>query len=466
MGRGRLRSGAPRPYIYGKSVDDFNRDGLRLKVEQVGDAKLCVKFWRMNLPNIRNWGLLFFAVMTARVAGLKAGVSGLLLILASLGSESIQASAINDSHKTKSNPALVSKKTKKRKPASDTVSQTQKQPSKPQKRGQLVLAPIPTTSPAVGAGLVLVAGYVFKLKEDDAKSSPSVVGVAGAFTSNGSRGGGFAARLYFDENRYQTTVAFGKGRINYDFFGIGRLPNRPPISVPIHQEGRFFFGEFMRNVGKRIFVGPRYQHRRLSAQIDGEAPPGGFVIPDIDVQSTTAALGFHIQRDLRDSTFYPTKGSLMDATGDFFDQSIGSRRQYQHYKVAFNDYRSLNEKTILASRAMVCSANQNVPFYDLCLYGVGNDLRGYTGGEFQNRRMFATQAEIRRLLKGRFGMVAFAGIGGIAHRWNEFRSDQLLPAAGAGLRFTLDKKNHINYRIDWAVGRSGHTLVIGVGEAF
>ncbi|MGH9880820.1 MAG: hypothetical protein ACRD6N_05240 [Pyrinomonadaceae bacterium] len=41
-----------------------------------------------------------------------------------------------------------------------------------------------------------------------------------------------------------------------------------------------------------------------------------------------------------------------------------------------------------------------------------------------------------------------------------------MPAAGAGLRFTLDKKNHINYRIDWAVGREGHTLSIGIGEVF
>jgi hypothetical protein len=42
----------------------------------------------------------------------------------------------------------------------------------------------------------------------------------------------------------------------------------------------------------------------------------------------------------------------------------------------------------------------------------------------------------------------------------------LLPAAGAGLRFTLDKKNRVNYRVDWAIGREGSTLVIGVGEAF
>ena len=393
--------------------------------------------------------------MRARNQGFATGIVLLLLV-----TQSIHATSRNDPDKSKSSRTDSDKQDKQK------ASPPQSQPAKPKKRGQVVLAPIPVTSPAIGAGLVLVAGYVFRFNQKDTKSSPSVVGLAGAFTSNGSRGGGGAARLYFDENRYQTTIAFGKGRINYDFFGIGRLPNRPAVSVPIHQEGRFFFGEFMRNVGKKIFIGPRYQHRRLSARIDGEATEGGFEIPDIDVQSTTAALGLHIQRDSRDSTFYPTKGSLFDATGDFFDQSLGSRRQYQHYKVTFNNYRTLNEKTILAARAMICSANQNVPFYDLCLYGTGNDLRGYTGGEFQNRRMFATQAEIRRLLKGRFGMVAFGGIGGIARRWNEFRLDQLLPAAGVGVRFTLEKQNHINYRVDWGVGRAGHTLIIGVGEAF
>ena len=338
--------------------------------------------------------------------------------------------------------------------------------SKPRKRGQFVIAPIPVSSPAVGSGLVLVAGYVFQLKESDTVSPPSTIGLAGAFTSNGSRGGGAAARLYFDQSRYQTTLAFGKGRINYDFFGIGRLPNEPEISVPIHQEGRFFFGEFLRNVGKNIFIGPRYQHRRLTARIDGLAPPGGFVIPDLDLESTTVALGVHVQRDLRDSTFYATKGSLFDFKADFFDESLGSRRQYQTYKVSFNQYRPLNEKSVLAWRGVICSANQSVPFYDLCLFGTSNDIRGYTGGEFQNRRMFAGQAEYRRHLKGRFGVVGFGGVGSVARRWNEFRSDQLLPAAGAGLRFTLEKKNHINYRVDWAIGRAGHTLTIGIGEAF
>jgi hypothetical protein len=338
-------------------------------------------------------------------------------------------------------------------------------PKKP-KRGSLVIAPIPISSPAVGSGLVLAVGYVFKLNQEDKLSPPSTIGLVGAFTNSGTRGGGLGGRLYFSENKYQTTFVIAKGRVDFDFYGIGRIPGKEAIKVPIRGGGTVFFGEFMRNVWKDIFVGPRYQHRKIYTRLDGPQTPGGFEIPPIDLQATTVALGFHIQRDKRDSTFYPTKGSLFDATGDFFDESLGSKRQYQNYKVEYNGYREVAKKQLLAYRGMICSANQNVPFYDLCLFGTNSDLRGYTGGQFQNRRMFATQAEYRRELKGRFGVVAFGGIGGIANRWNAFRSDELLPAAGAGLRFTLDKKNHINYRIDVAVGREGRTLSIGVGEAF
>src|SRR6266850_976978 len=337
---------------------------------------------------------------------------------------------------------------------------------KKSKRGELILAPIPISSPAVGSGLILAVAYVFKLNQEDKLSPPSTVGLVGAFTNSGSRAGGFGGRLYFNENKYQTTFVLVNGRVNFDFFGIGRIPGKQPISVPLKMGGTIFFGEFLRNVWKDIFIGPRYQRRDLYARLDGLQTPGGFEIPAIDIQSTTSALGFHVQRDKRDSTFYPTKGSLFNATADFFDESLGSKRQYQNYKVAYNVYRQVGEKQVLAYRGMICSANQNVPFYDLCLFGVNSDLRGYTGGEFQNRRMFATQAEYRRELKGRFGMVAFGGVGGVARRWNAFRSDELLPAAGAGLRFVLDKKNHINYRVDFAVGREGHTLSIGISEAF
>jgi outer membrane protein assembly factor BamA len=307
---------------------------------------------------------------------------------------------------------------------------------------------------------------VFKLNEQDKTSPPSWLGGGGVFTNNGTRGLVLGARLYFQENKYQTTMAIAKGSANLDFFGIGRIPGRAPISVPLSMDGTIFFGEMMRRTARDIFIGPRFQYRKLGARIDGLAPPGGFEVPEIDIRSNSVALGFHVQRDLRDSTFYATKGNLFDFTADFFDQAWGSRREYQVYKIAYNGFREVASRQVLAYRAMACSANGSVPFYDLCLFGFNSDLRGYTTGEFQNRRMFAGQAEYRVELKKRLGFAAFGGVGGVARRWGDFRSDELLPAAGAGLRFKLDKKNHINYRIDVAFGREGRTLSIGIGEAF
>ena len=351
-------------------------------------------------------------------------------------------------------------------PASATQKDQETDTKKTEKRGSLVIAPIPISSPAFGSGLLLITGYVFKLNENDKTSPPSWLGGAGAFTNNGTRALILGGRLYFQENKYQTTMAVGKGRANLDFFGIGRIPGRVPISVPLSMDGTIFFGEIMRKTRRDIFIGPRFQYRKVGARIDGLAPPGGFEVPEIDIRSNSVALGFHVQRDLRDSTFYATKGNLFDFTADFFDQAWGSRREYQVYKIAYNGFHEVASRQVLAYRAMACAANGSVPFYDLCLFGFNNDLRGYTTGEFQNRRMFAGQAEYRLELKKRLGVAAFGGVGGVARRWGDFRSDELLPAAGAGLRFKLDKKNHINYRIDVAFGREGRTLSIGIGEAF
>ena len=128
------------------------------------------------------------------------------------------------------------------------------------------------------------------------------------------------------------------------------------------ETGGFVFGEFMRNFGKNIFIGPRYQYRRLNARRDEDAPPGGFVIPDLELRSTTAAIGFHVQRDLRNSTYYPTKGSLFDFKADFFAKPLGSNRNYQTYSVAYNGYHSVGRQQVLAYRAMACSVSDRTPF--------------------------------------------------------------------------------------------------------
>jgi outer membrane protein assembly factor BamA len=313
--------------------------------------------------------------------------------------------------------------------------------------------------------VILGGGYIFKLKMADKTSPPSSVGLATAFTNNGTRGLALGASLNFAENKYRTTVAFGKGRAVYRYYGIGQTPGAEDRSVMLRQNGTVFFGEFLRNTWKDVFIGARYQYRKLSTTIEDIQLPGGIEIPPIDLETTSASLGFKVMRDLRDNSFYPTKGSLWTVTGDFFSEALGSRRNYRVFKASYNGYKTIGQGQVLAYRGMACSVSDETPFFDLCYFG-GSDLRGYSTGQFQNRRMFATQVEYRRELPWRFGLVGFGGVGGVARRLNEFRFDELLPAVGAGLRFKLEKTNHINYRIDLGYGRAGYTLSLSVTEAF
>ena len=356
-------------------------------------------------------------------------------------------------------------------PSPDPNQTTATKPKKV-KRGEFVIAPIPISSPAIGSGFVLALGYIFQVDKNDTTSPPSVVGGLGMRTNNGSRAGIIGGSLHFKKDQYRIAAVAGRFDVNVDFFGVGHFAGDRGVEVPLNFSGKGFLVQgFYRVHPDQVYVGARFQVRDLSARLnrDGRNLPQDIVdaIPGDLLNARTVAIGPRFLWDTRDNSFYPTKGHQFELGANFFGKGIGSRFTYQTYSAAFNKYFSLDEKQVIAYRVMGCSANgARVPIYDLCLYGSSNDLRGYATGQYQDRRMFATQAEYRRKLRWRFGMAAFAGVGGIARELNQFRSDELLPSAGAGIRFRLTKTNPVNFRIDYGVGRGSHTLSISVGEAF
>ena len=341
------------------------------------------------------------------------------------------------------------------------------QGQKPKRSGEFVAAPIPIFSPTIKSGLVFVGGYIFPFSKKDKVSPPSMIGGVGFATSNDSWAAGLGGRIYFKENRYRATVGGGSGAVYFNLYGVGPGAGDKGQSVPVVTRGKFFFAEFLRNVGWNVFVGPRYQMAQLKA---------GLVVstsrPDIDdllknlLNARHSALGFRVLRETRDNTFYPKHGGQLDMIGDFFAQSLGSKFTYQSYSFSINRYGSFARNQVIAYRFTACGVNGRAPFYALCKFGVSNDLRGYEGGRYLDRRMFATQIEYRLVLPKRFGLVGFGGIGEVAPSVGRFNYDNLLPSGGGGLRFRISKSNHINFRIDYGIGKNGHTWSMGVGEAF
>ena len=355
------------------------------------------------------------------------------------------------------------------------------------RKGEWVIAPIPVNSPALGAGLQWAVGYVFPLSGQDKISPPSIAGIAGLFTSNGSRAIGMAGKLYFGEDKYRVTLAGGNASINADLYGVGKLAGDRGLFLRLTAKGTGMFVESLFQVRKGVYLGGRFQYRNLRLSIDRKNanPPADIEInppPEIaDIvdairedlfRQQTVAIAPRFQFDSRNNTFYPTRGVFVDAGIDLFTKALRSKFTYQYYKAAFNKYTSLSEHQVLAFRAMGCAAaGSRVPVYDLCLFGFQNDVRGYAAGRYQDRRMFATQVEYRLAIPktgflGRFGAVAFGGVGGVGRKFTDISVSEMLPGGGGGIRFRLTKKNPINFRIDYGIGKAGGTLIIGVGEAF
>jgi surface antigen Omp85-like protein len=358
---------------------------------------------------------------------------------------------------------------------------TAKKKEKKERRGEIVAAPLPISSPAIGSGIIPVAAYIFPFSKNDKVSPPSVVGFAGLITNNGSRLWALGGQLFLNKDTWQVTTEMGHGNLNYNFYGTGNAAGNAGRKLALIQTGTLFMGEVLRRVGWKIFVGPRFWvgNSTIAPNLeksDTDHPN----LSQLDLATNVRAVGLRALRDTRPNRFYPTQGTLTDLSINFFsvnsglenssnpepEQLRGQSYSFQSYRFIFNDYNSLGKRQVLATNLYVCGIGGEAPFYGQCIFGTSNELRGYTAGRYIDRRMLAGQVEYRLSLPMRLGLVGFAGVGEVGPSFGKFDYDNLLPSIGTGLRFLLEKKYHVNLRVDIAEGKDGHTWSMGVGEAF
>jgi len=333
-------------------------------------------------------------------------------------------------------------------------------------KSEFVAAPIPFFSPSIGFGLGLGVGYIYNPACAGTNAPPWVTGVGGFYSDNGSWGAGAAHKMNWNEDRWRLLAALGYADLKYDFFGIGSGAGAAGQSVPLRQTVAGGVIELLRGVGNHWYVGGRYLLGHVQTSIetsDLNVPPALAGLP-LRLNTQLSAFGLRLQRDTRDSTFYPTHGALFDVEANFFDAALGSDFTFQTYAVAYNHYFELATNHVLAVRGCGRATSGDAPFFALASFGSGADLRGYTPGRYRDKLMFALQAEYRWRFTERFGLVAFGGVGSVAPEIGQF--DKLLPSVGTGLRYVLAKKNNVSLRFDAAWGRDEHTFYVGIGEAF
>jgi len=178
------------------------------------------------------------------------------------------------------------------------------------------------------------------------------------------------------------------------------------------------------------------------------------------------SIGLKVERDTTPNRFYPEEGSLLQFGSDFFSRNLGGTFSFQRYRFIFNYYQGLSKKQVLAYNVFLCSTGGDAPFFGECVFGMQDELRGYTAGRYIDRKMIATQAEYRLALPWRLGVAVFGGLGEVGPKFSQFDLDNILLSGGVGPRFMLSSKYHLNLRADFAWGKNEHTFSMGVGESF
>ncbi|MCA0905706.1 BamA/TamA family outer membrane protein [Ruegeria marisrubri] len=324
------------------------------------------------------------------------------------------------------------------------------------RNGSFIAVPIPTSDPTLGAGLTVVAGYLFTL---DAGSKPSGVGLATLRTDNGSEAFGLAANFSFDNNRWQIESLFAQANINYDLF-------TPIGEVPVRQDGRIMRAELTYGFTQDLAVGFAVRYLDTSISPDGlgvQIPPPFDRFLNMDIISPALVAKY----DRRDDTIYPTRGFHLKAQASHSYTLEGITGDYSKAFLNYTHYFSPSLNGVVAARASTCAASDETPFFDQCSLGATDAFRGFPVTQFLNLRSASLQVEYRHRFTKRLGAVAFAGAGQTGDSFSTLSSDGTQFAAGLGIRYRVSKKFPLDLSVDWARNDdSQDQLYIYVGQRF
>lgn len=338
-------------------------------------------------------------------------------------------------------------------------------PPPPDAKPDVLIVPIPMVSPSLGTGVTLGGGVFYN---PNGSKEPWTTGGAVMATSNGSWAIGAGHKMFLAQDKLKLTAFAGYGDVNLRFYGIGPNAGDRNSSVDINDTGFVAFVDPQVRVANHFYVGLRALYLDLEVSLRSD-PPDDLPpeeIPVFDFDSRLVQLGPVAVYDSRDNSLYPHQGIYAQASWLMGVPGLGSDFSNDRVTLYANFYERLAERTVFAARLSTCAVSKGSPFYDICLYGASSDLRGYETGRYRDRASWAGQMELRHRLKGRFGVAAFAGVGGIAPSFGELGDSKILPAVGAGLRWQASRETPINLRIDVAVGKESNAFYVSVGEAF
>ncbi len=331
--------------------------------------------------------------------------------------------------------------------------------------------PLIITEPAIGYG----GGVNLMFLHDslgsaiERHSPPSITGVAGAVTENGTLAGAAYHLGFWRHDTIRTTTAAGATDINMDFY----LRNR---GVDINLKAWFVYQELMLRLGSsNFFLGANYIYGDIHTERNRRRWP---VIDDFyTLRYRMGAFGAFVQYDTRDTMFTPSRGVFAKATVRRFDNCFGGNQDFWRYGGKLFYYIPAGSRVKLGFRVEGEGVSgDRVPFFSNPFIM----LRGIPSMRYQGQNMLLGEVEARWEFMSRWELVFFLGAGkvfgdeyrfdteqGVVTERENFLDAELHPAGGAGFRYELARRYGLWAGMDFATSDAqDFAFYITVGSAW
>ena len=348
--------------------------------------------------------------------------------------------------------------------------------TKKKKKGPSFIAiPIFITEPAVGYGLGAAIAHFHKTKDgaDSGASShapaltadtaaavgkqqkvpPTISGVGGGYTENGTWGVGFAHTGSWKKDKIRYTGAVGYAHVISTFYF-----NDQPAEFKL-DTGLFFQDIKFRMGSSDIFVGGKLVYLTPDLLFDedsGELPVGSD-----DTKINDFGLALQAEYDGRDNKMTPNRGRYIELVAWKHLEQLGGDTDYWKVGLLFDSFHEmLNRKLVLGFHLDLDTAGGDPPLWGYPWV----TMRGIPALRYQNESTAAVETELRWNFRERWAVLGFIGAAATRGDVPVFSDESGIYAGGIGGRFLFRPQDSLWVGIEVAKGPEDYALYIVMGH--
>jgi hypothetical protein len=338
-------------------------------------------------------------------------------------------------------------------------------------RYRVLPIPIFITEPAIGEGLGVALALFHPVKggkqqetrvatmdsigdfPGERQAPPVVTALAGAYTNNDTWFAGVGHSNNFRNDSIRYVGGLAAARVNSRIY-VGNLP------LTFSMESAIVYQELKFRVGNSDFLlGAGFSYLDADNRF-GISIPDGLDDNPFATEFTNSGAAVKLAYETRDNTMSPRQGQLVEASLWRYDEAIGGDYDYWSAKLKALSFHQLGEKVTLGFRAEVSGVDGRVPFFAYPFVS----LRGIPALRYQNKVAGAVEFEGRYLIRPRWEVSVFGGLGYASDDLVIFDNPDSLYNFGLGGRYKVFNAHNVWMGLDIARGPEDWNWYIQVGH--